>query len=59
MEIGTTANSAVAQVAAEQQSRQVENNSRQTNLETPSTQPTAQNNPTQDSRVGSVINTQA
>ncbi|GAB5380942.1 MAG: hypothetical protein Alis3KO_17260 [Aliiglaciecola sp.] len=60
MEIGSSNNAAVSQTSAPQQVRQAETSQRQAELETPAAQPsTAENSPTPDSRVGSVINTQA
>lgn len=59
MEIGSS-NNATASQASQQQVRQADTSQRQAELETPAAQPSsAENSPTPDSRVGSVINTQA
>lgn len=58
MEVGSSS-AAVSQAVVQQQSRPSETQPRQAELETSSSQPTPQNSPTPDSRVGSVINTQA
>lgn len=58
MEVGSS-NAAVSEAVLQQQSRPNETQPRQAELETSSSQPAPENNPTPDSRVGSVINTQA
>ncbi|GAC14709.1 hypothetical protein [Aliiglaciecola lipolytica] len=59
MEVGSSSSSTAAQAAPQQQARQVDTQQRQAELESPRQSSTTENNPTPDSRVGSVINTQA
>jgi hypothetical protein len=59
MEIGSPTTGTVAESNQQLITRQAESQARQANLETSDSQSVPENRPTPDSRVGSVINTQA
>ncbi|MFA3790104.1 hypothetical protein AB6T38_03215 [Aliiglaciecola sp. SL4] len=59
MEVGSSTSNSAAQAAPQQQARQVDTQQRQAELESPAPTSSAENNPTPNSRVGSLINTQA